>query len=704
MAFRYEEAKTSKLGKQMFKSLTGIDHGSNINLKDHILSMYKSVEDLKEKAKADQDWQAQVDLAMAYQYGVPELNIEKDLDSAIGWYESSIHGGNCIPTSILSLGTLHDIKGTVRHQRRAYELYVQAASLGSLQAASNVAEMFRCGVEGVVNEDLQEAFKWYRRAAGEEPFSDEQGDTSNPSSYLIKGTMRNLGIDAKLEALKRLHKYYMAGECPEGQPQPFKAVHYLKKAAELGDPEAQRVLGLSYLTGESGNPKDLNKAKRWLGKAANSDDQEAKQALKKLEEQGIVVQPVTDELSPISSFQQHCEILKMNVEQQQHPLVIQNPIMFQEVTFTQYPDSPTAQRYLKAFRLVKKGLENLQSSGFTDAEAIKRMALGVLYENSITQSFLYITGSSHFKASLFVYISSLLKTNPTFFEGLLLIIKLFPMQAKLNLESCKLDVKKATSLKNLIYLIKKAEPDKPPIGEPYKFEGDYSSWLHELYYHLGSLYIVTDCFKDGAQAFQEALNCCPNYFEAKLPLAYCFMNMAAKKKNKENAPNPDEVLLETFEPPENQRVPKGDYITWTEDQLRQKAKQLFMEYLQEAPECDKKYPHAHYHLALLHMLEGNMEEAVKWKEKGEDAEVKRLPFTGPVVVGSKELLAMLDFLPQNAKNKCSNKTCPEKRSGKLKLKPCPCHKASYCGSQCQSADWKEHKKICSHKKKTGTEK
>lgn len=407
----------------------------------------------------------------------------------------------------------------------------------------------------------------------------------------------------------------------------------------------------------------------------------SQQALKKLEEKGIVVQPVEDEPPSISSFQQHCDIMKMNMEQQLHPLAIQNPIMFQESTFTQYPNSPTAQHYLKAFQLVKKGLEQLQSSGFTDAKAIRLIALGILYENSITQSFHYIIGSNHFMASLFVFISSLLKTNPTCFEGLLLINKLYPMQAKVNLESYKLDLKKTMSFNNLIYLIKKAEPDKPPKEDPYNFEEDYSSWLHVLYYYLGSLYIVTDCFKDGAQACQEALNCCPNFYEAKLPLAYCFMTMATKKKNKEIAPNPDEALLETFEPPENQRVPKGDYMTWTEDRLQQKAKQLFMEFLQEAPECEKKYPHAHYHLALLYMLEENLEEAVKWKEKGEDAEEKRLPFMGPVVVGSKKLLAMLDVIPlsRNAKNKCSNKSCPEKRSGKLKLKPCPCHKASYCG-------------------------
>jgi hypothetical protein len=155
---------------------------------------------------------------------------------------------------------------------------MQAVNLGSVRAGINLAEMYRCGVMGVVNEDLEEAFTWYRRAAGEESFNDEYEDSSLPSACL-KGTMRNVDIDSKFSALRKLHKYYMSGDCPERKPQPIKALYYLKKAAELGDTEAQKDLGLSYLTGESGQPKDLDKAKRWLGKAANNGDQEAMEVI-----------------------------------------------------------------------------------------------------------------------------------------------------------------------------------------------------------------------------------------------------------------------------------------------------------------------------------------------------------------------------------------------------------------------------------------
>jgi TPR repeat protein len=277
MAVNYVESVDSDVGKKMLKTMFGAGHDlANLNVKDIILSKYNSVESLKEKAGFGQDWQAQAHLGMAYQHGIPELNIDKDFDSAIGWYESSIQNGNCDSLDITDLGTLLDNKGTVTHQRRAYELYMQTVNLGSVRAELNLAEMYRCGVKGVVDKDLEEAFTWYRRAAGEGLFNDEYEDRSFPSACL-KGTMRNADIDSKFTALRSLHKYYMSGDCPERKPQPIKALYYLKKAAELGDTEAQKDLGLSYLTGESGQPKDLDKAKRWLGKAANGGDQEAKE-------------------------------------------------------------------------------------------------------------------------------------------------------------------------------------------------------------------------------------------------------------------------------------------------------------------------------------------------------------------------------------------------------------------------------------------
>ena len=133
--------------------------------------------------------------------------------------------------------------------------------------------MYRCGVEGVVNEDLKEAFKWYKMAAGEGESDYELG----PMHKLLSGTVKKLDNVSKPRALKFLYKYYLEGECPEGRPQPTKAIYYLTRAAEIGDTEAQCTLGQIYLNGSCEQIKDVSRARRWLKKASANGDVVAKQ-------------------------------------------------------------------------------------------------------------------------------------------------------------------------------------------------------------------------------------------------------------------------------------------------------------------------------------------------------------------------------------------------------------------------------------------
>ena len=139
--------------------------------------------------------------------------------------------------------------------------------------------MYRCGVEGVVNEDIKEAFDWYKKAADESE-SEATSGYGGIDRYIV-GTMKRMGSgETRLRALRLLYKYYLDGDCPEGRPQPTKAVYYITKAAELGDTEAQLKLGQVYLTGSCEQIKDVQKAKRWLGKAAASGNVMAKQVSK----------------------------------------------------------------------------------------------------------------------------------------------------------------------------------------------------------------------------------------------------------------------------------------------------------------------------------------------------------------------------------------------------------------------------------------
>ena len=124
----------------------------------------------------------------------------------------------------------------------------------------------------------------------------------------------------------------------------------------------------------------------------------------------------------------------------------------------------------------------------------------------------------------------------------------------------------------------------------------------------------------------------------------------------------------------------------------------------EVPECDKRYPEGYYNLAYLSLQEHNVEEASKWKDKGEEAEEKRLPFLPPFDSAIKEqYLRVLDFFPLSKKhnkkqttrssssagrnqdhatgnnNERETKTCTKCKKMLQEMKWCPCKKAFYCG-------------------------
>ena len=245
------------------------------NVGQYYKEKYGSVENLITVAKNGTNIIAQVDLGMAYSEGVEDF-VEKDSEKAIGWLNTAIDSGYVHPLVFIKFGELLDLKGTPHYQRKAYEMYHRAAKLGCTEGQLSLAEMYRFGVEGVVNEDIKEAFKWYKKAADENVFDDniEVGT----SEQLVAGTMKKTdGNSARQMALKLLYQNYLEGDCPEGRPQPTKAVYYLTKAAELGNTEAQVKLGQIYLTGSCEQVKDVRKARRWLGKASGSGNVKAKQ-------------------------------------------------------------------------------------------------------------------------------------------------------------------------------------------------------------------------------------------------------------------------------------------------------------------------------------------------------------------------------------------------------------------------------------------
>ncbi|KXJ29605.1 uncharacterized protein LOC110244884 [Exaiptasia diaphana] len=705
----YDESGSLEMATKLF----GAKVSDTSGLKPMIENTYGSFEGLTVKAREQGNWKAKFDLSLAYKVGIPELNVEKDKDKQMGWLESSIDEGNVKPAAVHELGTLYDIKGTVSHQRKAHELYHKAAKCGVVEAELTLAQSYMYGVEGVVDMDVEEAFKWYRKAADEDQTVNVVPDEDiSDYALMMTGTSRKLSVDMKMKVLAILYEHYIAGDCPEGEPQPLKAIHYLKKAAEVGHRESQTKLGQTYLTGVQGVPKDLKKAKRWLGKAAKNGCTEAKEILEKFDNQGIIEAVLPAETEPDeqhlkNSARQYLDILKEETEQSNHhPYLIKNPLIFTESMFTQFPDSPTAQRYLKAFKLAEEGFSKFQG-GNNFTEAVKLMACSYLYENTVIQSF-PLFKMPKFRNEILSKIFEELKINGEFFEGLVLLVPLYtiPVEAPtVNFESFKIDFKKTMFLKNVIHLIEKKWPKLSPSESNGNFEESYTCWVHALYDFLGSLYTVGKRYDEGAQAFEKAIKCCPTNFEAKAGFAFCIMNIYFSiwpKKDqkvfntKDQKPyGPEACQIVDYS---NKRQAKNSYLTWEAIDLRNKAEQLFLEYLNEAPPCDKKYPNCHYHLAFLYMEEGNKKKALEWKEKGEDAEEKRLPFMQPVAIDSKKFLLELDYLPTQKKTSvtiCSNTDCSSKTVEQLK--PCPCQQVSYCGRDCQKQDWKRHKKMCSAK-------
>ena len=91
---------------------------------------------------------------------------------------------------------------------------------------------------------------------------------------------------------------------------------------------------------------------------------------------------------------------------------------------------------------------------------------------------------------------------------------------------------KLMCLLNLIHFIQKAEPNHLPHEDPFKFDGNYSSWRHVLYDHLGSLYVIEQDKEKAAKAFENYLKCCPSYFPAKRGLGYALYLLYTERNAK----------------------------------------------------------------------------------------------------------------------------------------------------------------------------
>ena len=381
----------------------------------------------------------------------------------------------------------------------------------------------------------------------------------------------------------------------------------------------------------------------------------------------------------IQSLEVMGEKLKQRSEAEQHPFAITVPTVFSEEMLSQFHWSPTARIYLQAFRLVKQGFEILVKSNFTDERGITLIARGYLTENSILQAFPY---KHVFLPELFQLCEKSLQNNPSFFEALVVAFAFHFYELKLSKETQNTDERKVMCITNLINFIQKAEPNSPPAEDAFKFDQNYSSWLHVLYNHLASLYTIYENFEAAAEAFENSLKCCPTYFPSKRGLGYCLLSLYFDRVNSDKkdsaASQKRKHFLSEEQIAEDREISK--YQSWTTEELEDASRKILEKFLAEAPSCWKTYPNVCYYLSELAFVKSDMEELKRYYELGQDAEEKRLPFLDAVDLPLKDMLSpvyqQFAALPEPAK--CGNKAC-NKKFKETELKSCAgCRTKKYC--------------------------
>lgn len=216
--------------------------GTEINLSEAI----KWYEKAAEQGNVD----AQYNLAICFKEG---RGTEANLQKAIEWYqkaaEQDYHAMN-------NLAVCYEEEGNLKE---AFKLYETSAKQGNVDAQFNLA---LCYEEGKGTEiDLKEAIKWYEKAA-------EQGDANAQfnlcSLYFNKDDMESIlkGLDWLVRAARKgmeeagnLLRDFMAE---------------IIKLAELGDAEAQFLLGRSFQNGD-GVIMNQDEAFKWYKLSAEQD-------------------------------------------------------------------------------------------------------------------------------------------------------------------------------------------------------------------------------------------------------------------------------------------------------------------------------------------------------------------------------------------------------------------------------------------------
>ncbi|KAF3078984.1 hypothetical protein TWF569_002127 [Orbilia oligospora] len=186
-------------------------------------------------------------------YGDGTLGLEVDHDRAFSLYQSAAKLNH--PPSAYRTAVCCEIgAGTKKEPQKAFQWYRKAATFGDTAAMYKVGMIQHKGLLGQPRND-REAIVWLKRAA-------EQADEGNPHA---------------------LHQLGILYESADGNGSIVRDAAYAKelftKAAELGYPPSQYVLGTAYAYGTLGCPIDAKLSITWYSRAASNGDAESELAL-----------------------------------------------------------------------------------------------------------------------------------------------------------------------------------------------------------------------------------------------------------------------------------------------------------------------------------------------------------------------------------------------------------------------------------------
>jgi TPR repeat protein len=224
---------------------------------------------------------SQSKLAFMYAKGI---NTNKDEATAIGWFRKAAESNHI--NSIYNLALMYAKgRGVEQDYHEALKWYEKAAELGDMHSQYTLGELYSKGVGTEKNHKL--AFKWFMKAA-------EQEDT-NAEYKVAEMFNKGLGVDKDLSIafewydkasskghiLAQMKLAYMYGKGQGVDRNDTESYHWFRKAAEQGHPKAQYNLGVIYAKGR-GIEKNLDEAKKWYGLAAIQGDEDAKNALSRI--------------------------------------------------------------------------------------------------------------------------------------------------------------------------------------------------------------------------------------------------------------------------------------------------------------------------------------------------------------------------------------------------------------------------------------